>query len=162
MQLRPYRDSDFDELANAWRAASVVAHPFLTPDFLDAEVESIREVYLPAADAWVAEQDGHLVGFLALLGSEVGALFVHPKAWGQGLGRALLAKAVELKGDLTLRVFAENQVGLAFYTKAGFEETGRERHKETGDEVVRMRLTAHSRATASSGDEQNEPERSDS
>lgn len=160
MNLRPFTDADFDELVTAWRAASVVAHPFLTPDFLEAEVESIREIYLPAAETWVAEDDGKLVGFLSLLGSEVGALFVHPSAWHQGIGRALLAKAVELRGDLTLRVFAENEVGRTFYRKVGFIETGREDHKETGSELVRMELTADGSAEERANDA-SEPERKD-
>ncbi|MDF1800510.1 MAG: GNAT family N-acetyltransferase [Planctomycetota bacterium] len=159
MNLRPFTDADFDKLVSAWRAASVVAHPFLTPDFLEAEVESIRD-YLPAAETWVAEDDGKLVGFLSLLGSEVGALFVHPAAWHKGIGRALLAKAVELRGDLTLRVFAENEVGRTFYRKMGFLETGRESHKQTGNELVRMELSQGS-STEERTNDASEPERKD-
>ena len=136
MKLRPYRDEDYDTLAQAWRAASVVAHDFLTPDFLEAEVESIREVYLPAAETWIAELDGEPVGFLSLLGSRIGALFVHPDHWGAGIGRALFQKALELRGSLTLRLFADNEVGRRFFEAAGFVETGRDTHEETGRELV--------------------------
>ena len=142
MHLRPYRDDDFETLAGAWRAASVVAHDFLTPDFLDAEVESIREVYLPAAETWIAESEGQPVGFLSLMGSEIGALFVHPGHWGKGIGQALLAKAIELRGDLLLKLFAENTVGRHFFAAAGFVEKGTETHAETGREVVRLELAA--------------------
>jgi hypothetical protein len=54
MLLRPYREEDFDDLGTAWRAASLVAHSFLSPDLLDAEVESIRDIYLPASETWGA------------------------------------------------------------------------------------------------------------
>ncbi len=157
MHLRPYLDVDFDQLVTAWRASSVVAHSFLSPDFLDAEVESIREVYLPASEAWVAVEDERVVGFLALLGNEIGALFVHPNFWGRGIGRALLDKAVELRGALTLEVFEENEIGRAFYTRYGFVATGREKHEETGQPVIRMQLPAPSKSKTEFGGDLGRP-----
>jgi putative acetyltransferase len=55
-----------------------VVHPFLSADFLDEERVSIPNVYLPKAETWVWETDGRVIGFISLLGNEVGALFVHP------------------------------------------------------------------------------------
>jgi putative acetyltransferase len=138
MEVRPYRDSDFEQLISGWRAASVVAHPFLTPDFLDAEVESIREVYLAAADSWVAEVDGEVVGFLALLGSEIGAVFVHPNHWRAGIGSALMNQATKSTPRLHLDVFAENKIGRAFYKRYGFVEGDRGVHQATGEKIIRM------------------------
>ena len=157
MHLRPHLDVDFDQLVTAWRASSVVALAFLSPDFLDAEVESIREIYLPASEAWVAIENDRVVGFLALLGNEIGALFVHPNFWGQGIGRALMDKAVELRGTLTLEVFEENEIGRAFYSRYGFIATGREIHEETGQPVIRMQLTAQSRTTKKSNGDLGNP-----
>lgn len=150
MNLRPYEDPDFDQLIRAWRAASVVAHPFLTPEFLDAEVESIRDMYLPAAEAWVAEEDGVVIGFVALLGHELGALFVHPSHWKSGVGRALMDKAVELRGHLSLEVFEANEVGRRFYESYGFTEDSTGVHAETGERVLRLTYdVARKRATPS-------------
>lgn len=145
MQLRPYEDSDLDQLIVAWRAASVVAHPFLTPDFLEEEVSNIKDVYLPVTENWVAVEGEEIVGFLSLLGEEVGAIFVHPSYWGQGAGRALMDKAVELRGSLTLDVFEENKTGRAFYDKYGFRVTGRSIHKQTGLPILHMALGTPSR-----------------
>ncbi len=142
MQVRPYRDSDFEQLIAGWRAASVVAHPFLTPDFLEAEAESVRDVYIDAADSWVVELDGKVVGFIALLGGEIGALFVHPNHWRSGIGRALVNQAVESHSRLHLVVFAENTIGRAFYKRYGFVEGDRSLHKATGQEVIRMEFVA--------------------
>jgi len=154
MHLRPYLDEDFDALVTAWRAASVVAHPFLTPDFLDAEVVSIRDVYLPASETWVAVEGEDVIGFLALLGNEVGALFVHPKSWGQGIGRKLLDKAVQLRGTLTVDVFEANEIGRAFYTRYGFVATGQEVHEETGQPLIHMQLAAADQTNAGAGDQE--------
>ena len=138
MNIRPYRDTDFDHLIRAWRAASVVAHSFLTPEFLDQEVESIRDMYLPAAEAWVAEEDDEVLGFIALLGHELGALFVHPNHWKRGIGKALLDKAVDLRGHLSLEVFADNAIARPFYERYGFVEDSTGKHAETGHPVLRL------------------------
>ena len=143
MLLRPYREEDFDDLVTAWRAASVVAHSFLSPDFLDAEVESIRDIYLPASETWVAvdqEGAGKVIGFLALLGNEIGAIFVHPKSWKKGIGRALMDKAVELRSNLTVEVFEANEIGRAFYAGYGFVATGESVHKETGNALLQLQF----------------------
>jgi putative acetyltransferase len=148
MLLRTYKHADFDDLVTSWRAASVVAHPFLSPEFLDAEVTSIRDVYLPAAETWVAvdeEKDDKVIGFLALIGNEVGAIFVHPAYWKKGIGRALMNKAVELRKRLTVEVFAENEIGRAFYAKFGFETKGKSLHKETGQAVLQLEFKAAKR-----------------
>lgn len=138
MNLRPYQDDDFDQLIRAWRAASVVAHTFLSPEFLEDEATSIREMYLPAAEAWVAEEGGEVVGFFALLGHELGALFVHPKHWGRGIGHALMDKAVELRDHLSLEVFEANRIGRSFYERYGFTEDSSGVNKATGERVLRM------------------------
>lgn len=144
MELRPFQETDFDQLITAWRAASVVAHPFLTPDFLDAEVDSIRDMYLPAAETWVAMNGETVVGFLALLGDEIGAIFVHPNHWRNGIGRALMDKAASLRDKLTLEVFEENEIGRAFYKRYGFTEGGHSVHGVTGRPLIRMELTSTS------------------
>jgi ribosomal protein S18 acetylase RimI-like enzyme len=56
---------------------------------------------------------------------EIWALYVHPRAWGQGVGRALLSAAVAALRDagrhrVSLWVLSENHRGLRFYRAAGF------------------------------------------
>ena len=138
MEIRHFEERDFDQLIRAWRAASVVAHPFLSPEFLDAEVESIRDMYLPVADAWVAIEDDQVIGFMALLGQELGAIFVHPSHWKKGVGHKLMDKAVEMRDNLSLEVFKENSVARRFYERYGFTEATTSKHKETGQTVIRM------------------------
>lgn len=138
--IRDYADADLDEVLDAWYEASLVAHSFLPADFFVAERSELADRWLPAADVFVYELDGRVVGFVALLDREVGGLFVHPDHQGQGIGRALVDHARSLRPRLELDVFAENDVGRRFYAAYGFEQVGTHIDPQTGHEQHRLRL----------------------
>ena len=140
--IRKYNEQDLDELLAAWEAASEVAHPFLTKEFLASERKNIPSLYLPNAETWVFEADGRVVGFIALIGNEVGAIFVQPSHHGEGIGRGLMDKAREVRDELEVEVFKANMIGRAFYAKYGFEPVEEKVHDKTGLDVLRLRLPA--------------------
>lgn len=137
--IRKYNEQDLDGLLAAWAAASEISHPFLTSEFLASERENIPNVYLPNAETWVFEDGGRVVGFVSLLGNEVGAIFVHPSHGRQGIGRGLMSKARELRGELEVEVFVANAIGRAFYEKCGFEPVLQKVHDQTGLDLLRLR-----------------------
>ncbi|MCL4819145.1 MAG: GNAT family N-acetyltransferase [Vicinamibacteria bacterium] len=146
--IRRYQHGDLEAVLDAWQQASSVAHPFLSPAFLAQERLDIPRVYLPAAETWVATRDGRVIGFVSLLGEEIGALFVQPAFHGTGAGRALMDKARELRGALEVEVFQKNAIGCRFYRRYGFEVIGDRTHEATGHPLWRMRLAGPG-ATAS-------------
>ena len=138
--IRKYRSDDLDGVLKVWSAASAKAHPFLSPEFLAAERDDIAKHHLPAADTWVWDIDGQIAGFVALLGQEVGGLFVDPRLHGRGIGRALMDHARRVKGALQVEVFMDNTSGRSFYAQYGFVEVGRDIHPATGLEVLRLEM----------------------
>ena len=140
--IRQYSKHDLPALMSSWENASAIAHPFLTSEFQDKVRQDIPSLYLPNADTWVAEVNGTVVGFIALLGNEIGALFVEPEFQGKGIGRALMDKAQHLHGDLELEVFKANHLGRKFYAGYGFELLVEKVHEETGDPVLRLKFCA--------------------
>lgn len=136
--IRPYRPEDTDAIIAAWHAASLIAHPFPSAQVMAQEAENIRNIYLPRAETWVIEISGRLCGFMALLDNELGAIFVHPDDQGKGFGKALMDKAVALRGNLFLDVFKENAIGRAFYDRYGFRIAGEHIHEQTGNALLRM------------------------
>ncbi len=140
--IRKYQAADCEDLLHVWARASAVAHPFLSQEFLEQERHNIPSVYLPNAETWVWEADGRVVGFLSLLGNEVGAVFVDPEFHRSGIGRALMERARDLRGELEVEVFEKNPLGRAFYAKLGFQFLRRQIHDPTGFEVLRLRLAA--------------------
>jgi putative acetyltransferase len=145
--IRPYAEQDVDALIEVWRAASQIATPFLSAEFLAQEADNIRNLYLPNAETWVIDSEDTVAGFIALIGDEVGAIFVHPNYQGQSLGRALMDHAVSLRKSLFLDVFKENAVGRRFYDRYGFQYENEHTHEETGQQLLRLVFTPDDIAT---------------
>ena len=141
--IRQYQDSDLDDLMAAWENANRLAHPFLKDNFVEQVRKDIPALYLPNADTWVVKADNHVVGFIALLGNEVGAIFLQPKYHGMKLGKMMMDKAQKLHGDLELEVFEKNSIGRKFYSQYGFSLIKEETHEPTGEPVLRLRFTAN-------------------
>ena len=116
------------------------AEPLLDEAFIAAERENIRELYLPKVATTVVEVDGKVAAFLCLLNREVAALFVHPRAQGQGLGTRLVQAQTT---PLTLEVFDANAHARAFYAARGFREVGHRVHEETGLPLRCLALDEH-------------------
>nr|AEA07648.1 putative acetyltransferase [uncultured bacterium] len=144
MQIRQYKESDLEAVLSSWENATRLAHPFMTNEFLAQERINTAEIYLPNTDTWVIEIDEEVVGFIALMGNDVGAIFLQPEHHGKGAGKALMDKARDLHGDLEVEVFSENTIGRRFYSKYGFEFLDEKLHEPTGQQVLRLRYAAKS------------------
>lgn len=138
--IRPYASEDQDQLIEVWYRASLIAHPFLSEDFLHAERTQIAEHWIPLAETTVFESDGMVVGFVALIGNEVGGLFVDPRHQRQGIGHALLDVARATRPYLELEVFEANPIGRSFYSAYGFEQIGQSIEQTSGEPQLRLRL----------------------
>jgi putative acetyltransferase len=138
--IRPYVSQDADRIVDIWRKASEFAHPFLDEKFHDDMAPVIRDVYLPKADTLVADMDGRPVGFISLLDTHIGGLFLDPDYHGRGIGRALVDHAVLVKGPLNVEVFKENQVGRKFYKAYGFHQTDEYLHDLTGQVSLKLEM----------------------
>jgi putative acetyltransferase len=138
--LRPYTDADLEATLDAWFQASLVAHHFLTEEFLTQERRAIAEQWMPIAETTVCEVEGRVVGFISMIDNEVGAIFVQPDHQGRGFGRALMDHARQSRPYLELGVFEANEIGRRFYDAYGFEVVERLMKTEAGLPELRMRL----------------------
>jgi putative acetyltransferase len=136
--IRRYQPSDADAVIAIWEAANALAHPFLSRDFVDTVRADMRAVYLPNAETWIAERDGRPVGFIAMIGTEIGGLFLDPRYHGKGFGRAMVDTVVAAKGSLQVEVFANNRIGRAFYDCYGFVPIDEYVHEQSGQVTIRM------------------------
>jgi GNAT superfamily N-acetyltransferase len=108
----------------------------------------------PDLSAFVAEDDEGLAGFVGCGVSrdpdaresvgEIHTLFVAAGHWRSGIGRALMAVALEElsergNGEATVWSFAANERANAFYESEGFTRDGAERTEETWAHVPEVR-----------------------
>jgi ribosomal protein S18 acetylase RimI-like enzyme len=95
-------------------------------------------------EAWAWDEDGRILGFAAVLGSELTHLYVEPGAQGRGIGTALLVHAQARRPDgLELWVFQQNHAARRLYERHGFtlvrETDGRDNEERTPDALYAWR-----------------------
>ena len=138
--MREYKTDDTGALITIWDKAEPLAHPFLSDEVRDQVRRDTVNIYLPNAETWVLENHGTPVGFIAMIGTEIGGLFLDPSKQGKGLGRQMVDHVVAIKGPLTVEVFKDNKIGLPFYERYGFVVTGEGVFDASGDETFKMAM----------------------
>jgi len=137
--IRKREEKDNDQIMNVWYQASNLAHPFLSADFAEKAKKDLRDVYIPNSETWVYEDNNAVIGFISMLGNEIGGLFVLPNNHLKGIGTQLVNFVNELHGELEVEVFEKNAIGRAFYKKYGFVQIKRYHHNESNNNVLRLR-----------------------
>lgn len=124
--IRPFDAAvDIEKLSRLWLDASLKAHAFIGLRRLQEQRQLIETKYLPAAETWVACIKGEPAGFISLLDTFIGGIFIAPDQQGRGIGRMLIAHALARKGALSLEVYTRNQRAVRFYAALGFREMSR-------------------------------------
>jgi GNAT superfamily N-acetyltransferase len=125
LTLRLARGEEHDALEELQRRASLEL-----PEYRDQLIANPDAIYLPEGQiangqVIVAELDGEVVGFAAVVGGELDGLFVEPELWGWGVGKALVDAAVHeaRRRGLALKVIA-NPRARRFYEHCGFSVEG--------------------------------------
>jgi len=131
--------------------------PLLPPDHSFPAIDPDRfhaTLTDPDVTVLVAEEEGELLGCTGCGASrdpdagaaagEVRTLFVAPRSWRTGVGRALLDAALEdLRergySEATVWSFADNQRANAFYESLGFTPDGAEGTEETWAHILEVR-----------------------
>ena len=108
----------------------------------------------PEVTMLLAEEDGELLGFSTSGESrdedadssvgEIRSFFVAAGHWGRGIGRELMAAALDSlreRGctEATMWSFAANERANAFYERAGFERDGAEKTEEAWAHLLEVR-----------------------
>jgi GNAT superfamily N-acetyltransferase len=126
MEIRRAREDEIEELT--WLFIRACNQRDYLPPVPDEAAEPIAARIREHEEVWVAEDDGGLLGFLAIeASSNLGGaavlekIYVEPAEQNHGVGSALLDKAKELRPDeLYLWVFQKNPAR-RLYERHGFE-----------------------------------------
>ena len=125
LTLRLARPEEHGALEDLQRRASLEL-----PEYRDQLLDNPDAIYLPEGQiangqVIVAELEGEIAGFAAVVGGELDGLFVEPDLWGRGIGRALADAATHEARNrgLALSVIA-NPRARRFYEHCGFSVEG--------------------------------------
>ncbi len=115
-----------EQMLTVYTKASRQAHSFLGEENIQLASNMVRDMFFPNPDVTsIAVMEGdELAGFVGIVGTEVGGLFVDPKHQGKGYGKILLMHAVEEYNCDKLEVFIKNEKTQGFYKAMGFEMVG--------------------------------------
>jgi putative acetyltransferase len=139
--IRKHLEADLEPILDVWHKSSTLAHPFLDEAFVEKAAKAMREMYIPGSETWVYEENGIIIGFIGMMGNEIGGLFVLPNHHSKGVGRQLVDFISDLHEEMEVEVFKENKIGRAFYDKYGFKVINETLHEESGQEILRMKIT---------------------
>ena len=121
VSLRPATSDDAPALAVILRTCLRVSLPFLPELHTPDEDLAYMTARLAVGDpVWVAEADGAPAGFITFRDGWIDHLYIHPDRQAEGIGPALLAKALEHGGPKQLWAFQENTRARRFYEARGF------------------------------------------
>jgi putative acetyltransferase len=146
MNIRRATPADRDAMVDIWLRSVRASHAFLTEEDVASLLPPTRE-YLASCEPefWILCSDaGAPVGFMAMAGSNMDALFLAPEFHRRGGGRRLVEHAQRLKGELTVDVNEQNEAARHFYEACGFVVEGRSSVDDAGRPfpLLHMRLAA--------------------
>ena len=125
LSIRLAKPDEREELEELQRRASLAL-----PDYRKQLLSHPDAIHLPPGQVangqvLVAELDGRVAGFAAVVGGELDGLFVEPDLWRRGIGAALVDAATHQarRKGLALTVIA-NPNARDFYESCGFSLEG--------------------------------------
>ncbi|MEM7490968.1 MAG: GNAT family N-acetyltransferase [Pseudomonadota bacterium] len=107
-----------------------------------ARLEEIMREGFPTREAWVAERDGTVLGYLSMKAEEAHIIGLYVARPGQGVGRALIDHVKDGRTYLKLRSHAPNTAAHRFYRREGFVTVARDLPGDDGVPEILMEWRA--------------------
>jgi putative acetyltransferase len=125
LNIRQPELSEYPLLLDLWEASVRATHHFLNEDDI-VFYRSLISKNLPMLDLYCfCDNDGAILGFIALNDNMVQALFIHPLARRRGIGKQLMRFAISHKQITLVDVNEQNEDALSFYRSFGFKAVSR-------------------------------------
>ena len=113
-------------LIEIWEEGARATHKDLSEKEIAGMREEIREAILKSKNLLIAQKNEEWLGFIEIEKNEIAMLFVAPKAFRKGVGKALLKEAF-MRYLSAFEVIKVNSLewALGFYQALGFAKTGK-------------------------------------
>jgi putative acetyltransferase len=112
---------DFEEIVEVWEASVRATHHFLRESDILYFKPLILNEYLSAVQlVCVRNESGQIEGFIGTSEDKIEMLFLHPTVRGKGIGRKLVAYAIDHLGIRKVDVNEQKEEAVGFYKRLGF------------------------------------------
>ena len=128
--IRKAEENDINAIMNIWLNANEEAHDFIPEEYWESQFDDVR-IAISSAEVYVFE-DGIIKGFVGLVENYIAGIFVIQEFRSTGLGRELLNYLKNIKEELMLNVYIQNENAVRFYLKQGFQVSLKKIEEETG------------------------------
>ena len=123
--IRQFKESDEAQASEIWLKAGQDEYTYL-PQFQALDKEKALRVFHKIItlenEIWLEDSESIIKGFIALQGSYIDRLYIHPLFQRQGIGTSLLHYAREKHPEgLELCTHRQNLRACKFYEKHGFK-----------------------------------------
>lgn len=126
LTIEPADSSVFERLVNIWEASVRDTHIFLAESDITELRPLLLNAYLPNLPVFLArDETGAIHGFIGVDENRIEMLFIDAASRGKGVGKQLLAYAIEKLHANEVDVNEQNPQGVGFYKHMGFVQTGR-------------------------------------
>ncbi|AAP78041.1 glutamine-hydrolyzing GMP synthase [Helicobacter hepaticus] len=113
-------------LVEIWEEGARATHKDLSENEIAGMREEIREAILKSKNLLIAQKNEEWLGFIEIEKNEIAMLFVVPKAFRKGVGKALLKEAfMRYLGAFEVIKVNSLEWALGFYQALGFAKTGK-------------------------------------
>jgi putative acetyltransferase len=125
IEIKSALPEDYPEIVEVWEASVRATHHFLREEHIQFFKPLIPQ-YLASVQLYcVRNEQGRINGFLGVAEHTVEMLFLHPAARGKGVGRMLVAFAIEALQANKVDVNEQNEQAVGFYERVGFKVVSR-------------------------------------
>ena len=121
-RVRRAADAESDAVAVLFRRVADAEWSFLYPHTPEEDRVFFRTRVFACGAVWVAVEDEAILGFCAVRRGWIDHLYVERARHGEGIGRALLARALRGRRRVRLWTFQVNTRSRRFYALQGFRE----------------------------------------
>lgn len=129
--IRKFQNPDLDALMDIWLDANISAHSFVSEKYWRNNFALVKSM-LPAAELYVYEENGGILGFVGLADGYIDGIFVRGEARSKGVGKRLLDHVKGFNDELSLNVYRKNNRAVNFYLREDFKISSEGVDEDTG------------------------------
>ena len=139
--IRASKLEDVDQVMKIWLDSNLEAHHFINREYLIANAPMVKEQLLDA-EIYVYEYVNKIVGFVGLQDNYLAGIFVEKSMRSKGIGKQLLDYVKELRQELLVTVYHENESAVKFYKREGLTTISQEMDEVTNNLELLMQYKA--------------------